>query len=173
MSDFYDEAPPPANGNGAVTPGRMTSAEDVKAYLLAGNAHVTLVSTKTGTRFTYRVRSVERPADGSPPGPVTHFVSLLTDPDNERGYTYIGHVADYTRGDGLAYVHGRKSKVGADAPGAKAFAWFFAKVILGGEMPDVMEVWHDGRCSACGRKLTVPESIARGLGPECAGRRAA
>jgi hypothetical protein len=34
-----------------------------------------------------------------------------------------------------------------------------------------LEVWHEGRCGACGRRLTVPESIERGLGPECYGRR--
>ena len=29
---------------------------------------------------------------------------------------------------------------------------------------------HSGSCGRCGRKLTVPESIDTGLGPECAGR---
>ena len=29
---------------------------------------------------------------------------------------------------------------------------------------------HEGRCGRCGRKLTVPESIESGFGPECAGR---
>jgi hypothetical protein len=29
-------------------------------------------------------------------------------------------------------------------------------------------VWHEGRCGRCGRKLTVPESIESGFGPECA-----
>ena len=27
--------------------------------------------------------------------------------------------------------------------------------------------WHEGRCGRCGRKLTVPESIEAGYGPEC------
>ncbi len=29
---------------------------------------------------------------------------------------------------------------------------------------------YEGRCSRCGRKLTVPASIHHGLGPECAGK---
>jgi hypothetical protein len=32
------------------------------------------------------------------------------------------------------------------------------------------EVYHEGRCGRCNRKLTVPESIETGLGPECASK---
>jgi hypothetical protein len=32
----------------------------------------------------------------------------------------------------------------------------------------VVEFWHEGKCCRCGRKLTVPASIASGIGPECA-----
>jgi hypothetical protein len=28
-------------------------------------------------------------------------------------------------------------------------------------------VWHEGSCARCGKKLTVPESIESGFGPEC------
>jgi hypothetical protein len=34
------------------------------------------------------------------------------------------------------------------------------------KMPN-LEIWHEGRCGRCGRKLTVPESIHNGYGPEC------
>jgi hypothetical protein len=33
-----------------------------------------------------------------------------------------------------------------------------------------LAVYHEGRCGACGRRLTTPESISSGLGPVCAGR---
>jgi len=146
--------------------GQMTSPEDIKAFMLAGNATFTLVSVKSGTRFTYRVRSA--PEDTSA---VSHFVSLLTEPDNNNGYKYMGHIF---RRDGN-YVHGRKSHIGTDAPSAKAFNWFYQKVVAEQKVPSELglEFWHEGRCGACGRKLTVPESIARGLGPECAGKMAA
>ena len=32
---------------------------------------------------------------------------------------------------------------------------------------------HEGRCMRCGAPLTVPASVERGLGPECAGKVAA
>jgi hypothetical protein len=38
------------------------------------------------------------------------------------------------------------------------------------ELPKGLKVHHEGRCCRCGRKLTVPESIETGLGPECASR---
>jgi hypothetical protein len=37
-------------------------------------------------------------------------------------------------------------------------------------MPDGVVIWHEGRCGRCGRRLTVPESIESGYGPECIGK---
>ena len=34
--------------------------------------------------------------------------------------------------------------------------------------PPNFVVRHDGRCGRCGRQLTVPSSIDKGIGPECA-----
>ena len=53
----------------------------------------------------------------------------------------------------------------------QAFAWFLASLSRPGtELPEQLEFWHAGRCGRCGRRLTVPASIASGFGPECAGR---
>lgn len=35
-------------------------------------------------------------------------------------------------------------------------------------LPQKMAVYHSGRCGSCGRELTTPESIRRGLGKKCA-----
>jgi hypothetical protein len=46
------------------------------------------------------------------------------------------------------------------------------KFYLDGEPTNVNylgKIFHTGKCSACGRTLTDPESISRGLGPICAG----
>jgi hypothetical protein len=140
--------------------------EWIKKFLLAGNATVTLVSTKTQNRLTFKCEAV-KVEEGQRPGPVSHFVKLLTDPDNERGYTYLGHI--YKDGK---YWHGNKSKISHTAPSAEAFRYFYGKVIQGGMRPETvnLEVWHEGKCGKCGRKLTVPESIERGIGPECYSR---
>ena len=38
----------------------FTTPDQAKAFLLAGNARMTVVSKATGTRFTYRVRRCSR-----------------------------------------------------------------------------------------------------------------
>lgn len=145
-----------------VGPGRLATAEAVTKYIMAGNATLTLRSVKTGQRFTYKVTR-KKGADPGPRGPV-YFVSLLVGSDNESSYKYLGHIFETQ----MVYWHGRKSKIGETAPAAKAFTWFWqqlSKRQLPGE--DVLEVWHEGSCGRCGRKLTVPESVASGFGPEC------
>lgn len=57
----------------------------------------------------------------------------------------------------------------ADDVRARGFAWFW-RVLNGGTFPAAFEFWHEGRCAACARRLTVPQSIATGFGPECAAR---
>lgn len=139
-------------------------------FMLAGNAHVTFQSRRTGTRFTYRVRAakprleetVGAVAVGS--GGPSHFVSVLTGSDNEHGYEYLGCI--YARRN---YAHGRKSHIAMKAPSAIAFAWVW-HTLMSGEMHDQLAVYHEGRCGACGRRLTTPESVASGLGPVCARR---
>lgn len=147
-----------------VHPARIATPEDAQVFVLAGNATLTLVSKKSRARYTYRVRSVQPDASGRVSS-VTHFVSLLNGSDNESNYIYIGCIK---RG---VYTQTAKSKVAADASSNLAFEWFFNRALLEPALFDQVEAWHEGRCGACGRKLTVPESIARGLGPECAGKR--
>lgn len=131
---------------------------NARRFIMAGNATVTFVSP-TGVRFTYRVRSKEVEA-----GKTLHFVGVLTGSDNESDYTFLGTIFD-----GSKFVHGRKSRIGADAPSAKAFAWAFPRVMGDADLQG-MQIFHEGTCGKCGRKLTVPESIETGLGPVCADR---
>jgi len=137
-------------------PHQLTDIADVMTFLNAGRARFTLVSKATGNRFTYRVRAAK---DGR-----IFFVSLMTGPDNERSFTYLGTLTP----DGRSYRHGVRSPIAEDAPRARAFAWFHAAAIVRGDLSRV-EFWHEGKCGRCGRTLTVPESIERGIGPECAG----
>jgi hypothetical protein len=130
-----------------------------KNYILGGDAVVTLVSKRTGDRFTYRVRRAKVRA-GQSEDEVPYFVNVLTGPNNLQDYDYLGTI--FADGN---YYHGKKSKIGSNAPSAVAWAWTWANLDT-----DRVEVWHEGRCSRCGRALTDPASISRGLGPICAQR---
>lgn len=134
-------------------PNKFESAAAAKAFVLAGNATITLRSLKTETHLTFRIRQ--------PKGKDVHFVSVLTGSDNESNYTFLGTI--FPNG---TYKQSHKSKIG-DAISAAGFDWFW-KAMQHDVLPDTLQVWHEGSCGRCGRKLTVPESIASGIGPECA-----
>jgi hypothetical protein len=138
---------------------QLTSAETTVRFMLAGDAHVTFVSARTGARFTYRVAS---PKDGPFSSAGIRFVSVLTGPD---AYTYLGTIFIQRN----VFVWTKKSPVSADAPSVRVFGWVW-RHLAAGNMPPELEVWHEGRCGACGRRLTDPASISRGLGPTCVGR---
>lgn len=129
----------------------------VKRFIEAGNARFTVVNPATGNRFTFKVRT---PEDNNG----LRFVSVLTGSDNEGDYTYLGTVFP----DGNFRVT-RKSRISPDAPSAKAFAWLWKRLQTGGDLAPA-QVWHEGTCGRCNRALTVPSSIAMGIGPECAAK---
>ncbi len=131
------------------------TAEASRSFMLAGNARVTLVSTKTGVRYTYKIQLGK--GDAAP-----HFVALLTGADNESSYSFLGTIFG-----SVTYKHGGRSKIASDAPSALGFAWVWSRLVRG-ELPVGVEIWHEGRCGCCNRALTTPDSIARGIGPICA-----
>lgn len=137
------------------------SHENAKRFILAGNATVTFVSP-SGTRFTYRVRTPKK--DEGDTRPPVHFVKVLTGSDNEADYTFLGTIFE-----GQKFVHSRKSRIGTDAPSAKAFTWAFPRIMADADLQG-MQIFHEGKCGMCGRKLTTPESITAGFGPICRGR---
>lgn len=140
--------------------GRLTTAQFAREFMLAGKARVTFVSERTGTRFTYRIAAKLVQANKQPTGP--WFVALLNGQDNTRDFAFLGTIFD-----DRTYRHGGKSVIAADAASAKGFAWVWDRLARD-EMPAGVEIWHSGTCGRCSRDLTVPESIARGLGPICA-----
>lgn len=137
-------------------PNRMIDCDQILQFMVAGNAYFTLRSGKTGTRYTYRAKKA-KVGD-------TIFVSCLYGTDNTDDYAYMGVI----RNGGFCTT--AKSRFTNESPQVKAFVWSFGHVMSADRIPDVLEFWHEGRCGRCARLLTVPESIAHGIGPECAKR---
>jgi hypothetical protein len=125
-------------------------------FLLAGKAIFTIVSKATNVRFTYKVRKHSEKD--------LWFVSVLTGSDNYSNYSYLGTI--FTNPAYREFKSTAKSRITVDAPSFKAFRWFFNQLESNGSL-DAVEVHHEGRCGRCGRRLTVPESIESGFGPEC------
>lgn len=131
---------------------KITDPAKAKAFILAGNAFFTVLSLKTGTRFTFQVKKGKRrPTD-------PHFVSVRVG----GSYEYLGCIFP----NGVFKVT-RKSRFNSGQPHARAFR-FVMESLARDEFHPQLEVWHEGKCGKCGRPLTAPESIASGLGPTCA-----
>jgi hypothetical protein len=149
--------------------GRITNTDEALKFIMAGNAYFTLRSVRTSTRYTYRMAMPKKAREdaklGSRPW---YYVSLLNGPDNTHNYTWMGTIL--ANGN---FKQAPQRFVGMDAPSMRAFLWFYRYLNESSnrsQLPMDVEFWHEGRCGRCGRLLTVPESIARGIGPECAGR---
>lgn len=158
------------DGPFVAAPGNLRTAEAALAFITAGNAYFTIRSQKTGQRYTYRVSRAKpnagycqwckaEPCRCVPP----YFVSLLSGPENTSDYTYLGMIRDHV------FRLTRASKMNETSGPVRAFRWVYERLVRR-ELPPQTEIWHEGRCGRCGRMLTVPESVAAGIGPECAGR---
>lgn len=140
-----------------------------REWLLAGDATFTIEVPAAlvehhdyRPHYTYRVQRV--PAKGDYPESI--FVKLLTGPDNTSSFTYLGKLDEFT---GQVRTTAKSAKLDGTTP-HKLLNRILARV-WGGDH-DAYEshgfrTHHEGRCGRCGRKLTTPESVERGIGPEC------
>lgn len=125
---------------------QFTSANDAQAYIFGGKSLFTIKSLKTGAHYTFKVT---RSLDGK-----VSFVSLFSD----HRYKYLGIIVDGQI---------KKSAKSYRAPTAfTALTWTLSHLMYS-KIPDLLEIYHHNTCGACGRKLTTPDSIKRGIGPEC------
>jgi hypothetical protein len=137
------------------------TAVDALNFIMSGRAVFTIVSKRTGKRFTYRVDQNTHAVRAGMPDIGFRFVKLLSGPDNENSFVYLGTIT------GGVYRHGVKSRIQENADSVVAFEWVVRELVAGRINSEKLEIWHEGKCGKCGRRLTVPESIASGLGPEC------
>ena len=127
---------------------KIINTNDALKFMFAGKSTVTFLNSQSGNRFTFKIKSAK---DSN-----LFFISVL----NENSYSYIGTCIEGQ------YKHGKKSNIRKDDQSVRVFE-FMLNRLKTNNLPDFLEVWHEGQCGKCGRKLTVPSSIHNGLGPEC------
>jgi hypothetical protein len=123
-------------------------------FFTAGKAIFT-VSNASGQHYTYRIGHKD---DTQP-----FFVGLLTGPQNDTDYTYMGIFNPENNDVRLT----KKSTYTEDTTAVKVIRWALKKVLTGSELPPGYSIQHAGKCCCCGRTLTTPESVDKGIGPEC------
>lgn len=143
--------------------GQLLNREAIVRFIEAGNATFTIVSKKSGTRFTY---NLSRPkANGNAPRPI--WVGVLNGQDNNSDFAFAGTV--WLAAHGYSFRQSAKAVVKPSAPSLQLFLWLVTALNQGRDesITKQAEFWHEGKCGRCGRKLTVPASINSGFGPEC------
>lgn len=132
-------------------------------------ATFTVVNEATGNRITLRTRKPKMTDSDKEAGraestlPV--FVDVMDGCDNVSHFSFVG-----TLREGRLVISRNAAAEWRDSKRAKTILdWTLAAAER--ENLRTVRVLHEGRCGRCGRKLTVPESIDTGLGPECGNRR--
>lgn len=129
---------------------KMIPHDRIKDFIFAGKSIFTIKNPKTGNRFTFKI--------GKSKSNDLFFVSVLTSPDH---YEFLGTIFPQN-----IFRGSNRSLIKEGSPSLNVFKWFISKMDMS-SLPKFIEVWHEGCCARCGRRLTTPESIESGFGPEC------
>jgi hypothetical protein len=143
---------------------RLTEDDDDKAYdawleaqmSAIGMGYYTVVH-QDGSHTTIKIGKWG--ADKSRPGRKIRWIHYLVGPNNESDYQWFAR-----QGDGEGYVIAPKYRMEGKLGTA-------LRVIFhegGSEEAQHAYALDSSRCARCNRVLTVPASLYRGLGPECA-----
>ena len=124
-------------------------------FFRGGNATFTVYNAEK-KHYTYKIR---QPSEGKP-----YFVSLLSGPNNESDYVYMGIYRPVV-GD---IILTQKSRYSVDSLPYKVVNWAIKQIHNNKPIPDGYGIHHEGKCCRCGRTLTTPSSVELGIGPECA-----
>ena len=157
-----------ADEQGALTPALMTDPKVILAFMFAGDA--TLTFRGEARRYTYLIQEGNlSEADKTAGRKPLYFVKVLTGSDNESDYTYMGMIKFGNQGRAPQFTltaASFRAHMTEATPCVAAFKWVFDR-LLANHLPSNVEIWHEGRCARCGRKLTDNISIERGFGPTC------
>jgi hypothetical protein len=130
--------------------------EDIQNFIFAGHSIFTIESEVSKVWYTFKMEHPKKDTN-------TFFVSVLRGPDNTDSYSYVGMVKKNEK----FFTLTKASKYKEDSTCVKAFGFFFRNLMKNYLHPE-MNFYHMGYCGRCGRPLTVPDSVQRGIGPVCA-----
>jgi len=120
------------------------------------NGYYTVKNIEKGTHRTVKISTVRK---GKLQG--KRIMSLLVGPDNNNNYAGFGFV------DNDRVIVWKKHKENKVKNYLARVISYWAKTE---NKPQGIEILLSKRCLRCNRTLTTPESIKRGIGPECAGK---
>lgn len=126
------------------------SPENVRDYVLAGHAVLTVQNRETENHFTYEINKKDEKSD-------VWFVKVLAN----GSYEYIGMFT------WSGFKTTKASITKSDSPSFVVMDIVFKRYVLSLRPHPKLKLMHNGCCAHCGRELTHPESLTTGLGPVC------
>lgn len=133
-----------------------TAAQAI-SFIQGGRATFTIQSAETGAHFTFTAKRAKGD-DPKKPFFITHGGDFLGTMWEATDGTLIGKV-----------IVGRKGAMDERSVQARrALNWTLGHTIANDAIPSNVTIQHEGKCCRCNRQLTHPESLASGIGPECA-----
>ena len=140
--------------------------EDIKDFILGGKADFTIYQEASDhskeRQFKYVVKANENKTcwfvsteliEGIPVPETLYTVS--------RNCVYQG----YLKRD-LSFNIGKKGMENYNKEAVNGSIWVLKNH---NKIPSIVHIYHHGKCSICGRKLTDAKSLRCGMGPKCRG----
>lgn len=119
--------------------------QGIVPFMLGGNSEFT-ISQEPNIQYKYKIKMNE---------------------ERTLAFVYMqGKYQGYIRKQDGKYVFyiGNNGNRSFNTQAINGLLWVLNK---GDNLPKEVKVYHHGKCSVCGRKLTDSESIKRGIGPTC------
>ena len=130
----------------------LVGSTNIWRYLHGGHAVVTLLSPSN----IYKTYSFEKPRHDEFPN-LTLFVYCRLD---NGSWAYVGMLENdkfrLTRASKFRYSDNIVKGVN-----------YIVKLMNSQIFNSPIKFYHSSKCSVCGRQLTTPESITKGIGPKC------
>jgi len=140
----------------------LVSNDKALPYMLAGKSEVTMISTQTGNTLSYKI--IKKKSDKNE-SEFIYFIYHIS----ENELIYAGIMVYKEDIDTFEFYKGQKGNLDTDHIAIKGLLSVVNKLHKGNyDIP--VEIYHCGRCGKCGKRLTTPDSILSGVGPECAKR---
>lgn len=128
--------------------------KQLRDFVFAGNSLFTVSNSDSGNYVTFRVKKHKEDD--------VWFVSTL----GQYGqFVFIG-----TCFSDKKYKHSKNSDTPYNDQKVVVFNWMLNKFWKNQDDYPMVKVYHHGRCGACYKTLTTPESIKAGIGPVCSGK---
>jgi hypothetical protein len=128
-------------------------------YVVAGNSYFTMFSHKTGKYLSYTLKRKD-----SFQGKYEYVYFVKKAGGSENG-VFLGTL--FFGDNAFSYKLGKDTIKSEENEKRLQSLTYVLNHLARGDFSMPLSVYHHGKCGKCGRKLTTPESILTGLGPEC------